>query len=66
MRVASAHHGSSSWLASWMILSSTSVYVADEYDLRPALEQPAVQDVERHGAAQVADVRRACTVGPQT
>jgi hypothetical protein len=31
--------------------------VADEHDPLPALEQPPVQDVERHGAAQVADVR---------
>ncbi len=57
MRVASAHHGSSSCAASWMILSSTSVTLRTKVTAQPALEQPAVQDVEGDGAAQVADVR---------
>jgi hypothetical protein len=40
--------------------------VADEGDLQPLLLQPAAQDVERDGAAQVPTCGAAWTVGPQT
>jgi hypothetical protein len=65
MRVASAHHGSSSWLASWMILSSTSVTLRRA---RPAalLEQPRCRTSSATALRRWPTWGRACTVGPQT